>query len=100
MATLRHVKALAKVLGAKVEDDKIGNTHECRVESPHRKYWCEGDVHELIACTNRPWKPDYADLLSRMGYGLADCIGECEWCDGDDIGCGERVIEPWKNNNE
>jgi len=83
MATLRQVKALAKRLGAKVEDGKIGYSHECRVESPHRKHWREGGVHELVDSTNVPWKPDYADLLSRMDYGLDDCIGECEWCDGE-----------------
>jgi hypothetical protein len=83
MATLRQVKALAKTLGAKVEDDKVGNTHECRVEAPHRKHWAEGTVHELIDAAYIPWKPDYADVLSRMGHGLEDCIGHCEWCDGD-----------------
>lgn len=81
MTTLKDVKILAKRLGAKVEDDKCGHTHECRVEAPHRKRWsCDG-IHELIDCTNRPWKPDYADVLARMNYGLEDCIGDCEWCD-------------------
>jgi hypothetical protein len=83
MATLRQVKALAKRLGAKVEDGKIGNAHECRVESPHRKRWTDGGVHELVDSTHALWKPNYADLLSRMDCGLEDCIGHCEWCDGD-----------------
>jgi len=83
MATLKQVKALAKQMGATVEDDKCGSTHECRVQSPHRKHWAEGDVHELIANAYIPWKPDYADVLERMSYGLADCVGDCEWCDGE-----------------
>jgi hypothetical protein len=83
MSTLRQLKDAAKRLGAKVEDDKIGRTHECRVEAPHRKRWVEGEVHEMVDGTFMPWKPDYADLISRMGYGLEDCVGPCEWCDGD-----------------
>lgn len=82
MTTLRAVRALAAKLGAKVEDEKIGYSHSCRVEAPPGKIWAEGDVHELVDDTNRPWKPDYADLLSRMGHGLEDCpAGDaCEWC--------------------
>jgi hypothetical protein len=83
MSTLKQVKALAKRLGAKVEDGKIGNAHECRVEAPHRQYWIEGGVHELVDSTNQPWKPDYADVLSRMNHGLGVCVGFCEWCDDE-----------------
>lgn len=84
MASLKDVKALAKSLGAKVEDDKSGHTHECRVEAPHRKRWAGEGIHELIDCTNRPWEPDYADLLDRMNYGLEDCADpECDWCTGN-----------------
>lgn len=80
-ATLRNVRQRAKELGATVEDDKIGHTHECRVEAPHRKVWAEGHVHEMVDGAFIPWKPDYADLLSRMAYGLEDCDDpECEWC--------------------
>ena len=81
MSTLRQVKALAGKLGAKVEDDKCGHTHECRIEAPHRKHWVDGHVHEMIDAAYLPWKPDYAELISRMTCGLDDCIGECEWCD-------------------
>ncbi len=81
MATLKKVRALALTLGAKVEDEKIGYSHCCRVEAPHRKFWAEGGVHELVDDTNRPWKPDYQDLLNRMNHGLEDCVGPCEWCD-------------------
>lgn len=83
MATLRQVKALAKRLGAKVEDGKAYGTHECRVEAPHRKQWVCSNVHELVDCSNIPWKPDYTDVIERMQHGLTDCIGECEWCDSD-----------------
>jgi len=80
--TLKDVKALAKKLGAKVEDDKCGNYHTCRVEAPHGKVWACDDIHELVDETNRPWKPDYADMLSRMEHGLNDCPqrDDCEWC--------------------
>ena len=79
--SLRELRAIAKLLGAKVEDDKTGDTHECRVEAPHRKVWRCAGIHELIDCTNRPWKPDYGDLLNRMAYGIEDCTDpDCEWC--------------------
>ena len=81
MATLRQVKAMAKKLGAKVEDEKSGHTHVCRVEAPHRRRLAEGDVHELVDGAYQPWKPDYKYILDRMNHGLEDCIGHCEWCD-------------------
>jgi hypothetical protein len=81
MTNLREVKTLAKALGATVEDRKSTSFHSCRVEAPPRFRWTEGDVHELVDETNRPWKPDYADLLSRMKYGIEPCTDpECEWC--------------------
>jgi hypothetical protein len=83
MATLRQVKTLAARLGATVEDEKIGHHHECRVQSPHRKHWKALGVHEMIADCYQPWKPDYADLIDSMNYGLDDCVGECEWCDDE-----------------
>jgi hypothetical protein len=83
VTTLRTVKQIAKSLGAAVEDGKDGHVHECRVEAPHRKRWAEGSVHEMVDGAYIPWKPDYADLISRMQHGLEDCIGPCEWCDGE-----------------
>lgn len=81
MSTLAKVKALAAALGATVEDDKIGNTHECRVEAPRGKRWKCSEIHELIDSSYRPWKPDYADVLDRMNYGIEDCPdADCEWC--------------------
>jgi len=81
MTTLRDVRARAAELGATVEDEKVGNHHECRCEAPHRFKWAGDDLHELIDSTNRPWKPDYADMLSRMSYGLKPCDDvDCEWC--------------------
>jgi hypothetical protein len=83
MSTLRQVKQHAKLIGAKVEDNRIGDTHECRVEAPYRKRWRCDDIHELVDSAYRPWKPDYKDMLDRMNYGLEDCVGNCEWCDGE-----------------
>lgn len=83
MATLAMVRKAAAAVGATVEDEKDHYTHECRVEAPHRKFWCDGGVHELVDSAYRPWKPDYADVLSRMNHGLEDCVGDCDWCDGE-----------------
>ena len=81
MTTLAAVKKLAAKLGAKVEDDKIGNSHECRVEAPHRKKWACRGVHEMVNCVYLPWKPDYTDMLDSMNFGLEDCEDvDCEWC--------------------
>lgn len=81
MVTLKDIKVRAKQLGARVEDDKSFGFHECRVEAPHRKKWVCREVHEMIDSTRQPWKPDYADMLDCMNYGLEDCVGECDWCD-------------------
>jgi hypothetical protein len=79
--TLRHVKAHAALIGAKVEDDRSGQTHECRIEAPKGKVWKSDFIHEMIDCSNRPWKPDYADLMNRMHYGIEDCTDpDCDWC--------------------
>lgn len=91
--TLKDVRKLAKQLGAVVEDEKIGNAHECCVEAPHRKLWSCCGIHELVDCAYRPWKPDYSDLLDRMGYGLEDCVGPCDWCDGDECGDALNIVD-------
>lgn len=80
MATLRDVKRRAKELGAIVVDDKSGTTHECTVEAPPGFRW-EVELHMLVDCTNRPWKPDYDDLLARMAGDVEPCTDSlCEWC--------------------
>lgn len=82
--TLADVKKAAAKIGAKVEDDKSGNHHCLRVEAPFRKKWACRDVHEMVDETNRPWKPDYADMLDNMNFGLDDCEDpDCEWCNPD-----------------
>ena len=82
MATLADVRKLAKKLGANVEDDRSGNHHECRVEAPRRKKWACRGVHEMVDSCYKPWKPDYADMLSNMQFGLEDCTDpDCEWCE-------------------
>jgi hypothetical protein len=48
---------------------------------PPGHIWLCDDIHELVDETNQPWKPDYADLLDRMRYGIAPCPdADCEWC--------------------
>ncbi len=79
--TLKAIKTLAKQIGATVIDDKCGHTHECTVEAPAGKRWKCSEIHMLVDCANIPWKPDYADLLDRMAYGVEDCPDkDCEWC--------------------
>lgn len=79
-ATLSTVRALATSLGATVDDNKDAQCHECRVTAPRGKVWADG-VHEFVDCANRPWKPDYRDLIDRMNFGLEVCTdSECEWC--------------------
>jgi hypothetical protein len=81
MATLAKLKLVAAKVGAKVEDQKIGNCHECRVEAPHRKIWKCREVHEMVDSCYRPWKPDYADMIANIEFGLEDCTDpDCEWC--------------------
>ena len=81
MTTLASVKKAARAIGARVEDDRAGYTHECRVEAPRGMIWSCADIHELISAAYRPWKPDYQDLLDRMAYGVEKCDDpECDWC--------------------
>jgi hypothetical protein len=81
VTTLRQVKAAALKIGANVDDHKSGNCHTCTVEAPHRKKWACRGVHEMVDETNQPWKPDYADMLDNMNFGLEDCEDpDCEWC--------------------
>lgn len=81
MTTLATAKKVAAKYGATLVDDKVGNTHECRCEAPHRHIWKCSDLHELISSAYRPWKPDYADIIDRMEYGIEPCTDpDCEWC--------------------
>lgn len=80
MSTLKALRKAASAIGATVEDTRIWDTHECRVEAPKGMVWNEG-VHEFVDCAYLPWKPDYDDLLARMSYGFEKCSDpECEWC--------------------
>lgn len=82
MATLAKLKARVAVLGGSLEDSKIGESHECRIEAPSGHVWKGTDLHELVDTAYRPWKPDYADLLDRIKYGVESCPfgATCEWC--------------------
>lgn len=83
MATLKDVRAAAAKIGATVEDDKIGISHECRVEAPKGHVWSGDTIHEFVASgyTAKGQGPDYTDLLDRMSFGCEPCTDpECEWC--------------------
>lgn len=80
MCGLKAVRKLAAKYGAIVCDDKSGMTHECTVEAPKGYRWGK-ELHMFVDCANRPWEPDYADLLARMANGPELCDdAECEWC--------------------
>jgi hypothetical protein len=84
MKTLADVRRRAAELGCIVEEDKCGNTHECRVRVPDGKRFVCSELHEFVDCTNKPWKPDYADLLDRLADGIEDCPDpECDWCNSE-----------------
>ena len=80
MATLSQLKKAAQKVGATVTKERIGLSTTCRVEAPYRMIWCEGFVHQMVdEVYTGP--NDYADLISRMEYGLQQCDDpECDWC--------------------
>ena len=81
MVDIKSIKNLAKKLGAKVTHERDGETWALEVQAPYGKVWADGDLHYLLNCEQHPWKPDYADMESRMKFGLVDCEDdECEWC--------------------
>lgn len=85
MATLQDVMREARKTGAIVRDVKEFGVHECRVEAPVGHIWTGHDIHEFVDAANLPWKPDYADLLSRMSSGVSKCTNaECDWCHPED----------------
>ena len=83
MDNLKAVRCAADKLGATIEDQKIGGHHTCEVFAPHGYLWKATGNHCLTDSCFRPWKPDYADLLARMSYGIEPCTDtQCDWCDG------------------
>lgn len=81
MGSLAQVKRAAVKIGAIVTDEKIGQAHSCEVESPAGFVWSASANHLFTDTAYQPWKPDYADLLARMSYGVEPCNDpECEWC--------------------
>ena len=85
-ATRQQVDDLAKQLGVTVEyaHDSEGIEHELTVEAPAGKVWVAADVHELVCAGSdrEPWSSIYADAITRMKHGLADCTTpDCEWCE-------------------
>ena len=84
MSTLKEAKKIAAKFNATLIDDKNGNFHTCRCEAPTRHKWKCDNIHELVDETNRPWKPDYQDMIDRMNYGIEPCLDDdCEWCNPD-----------------
>ena len=84
MAELRQVRELARELSATFTKERYGNEIRCGVEAPAGHIWNCGDLHELVDWTAVGWKPDYADLIARMSYGVAPCpFEDCDWCNGE-----------------
>jgi hypothetical protein len=85
--TLSDLKRVARKLDPNIEvtQDIIGDSYCVEVISPPGFMFSCGDLHILVDHTYRPWKPDYADLIERLGYGLEECTDpECEWCHPDE----------------
>ena len=77
IATLQQVRALAKSFGAEVEYYSSGDHTTLAVTAPGGFHW-EGGVHTLVDSPFKPFKPDYADMLERMSFGLDKCDDTCE----------------------
>ena len=81
MAELRQVRELARELSATFTKERFVHKIRCGVEAPAGYVWRCGGIHELVDWTAVGWKPDYADLIARMSYGVAPCPTEdCDWC--------------------
>jgi hypothetical protein len=81
MTTLSKLKKEAAKIGATVEQDRIGDTLNTEVFSPSGFRFASDSTHIFVDCVYVPWKPDYADLLNRISYGLEPCEdAQCEWC--------------------
>lgn len=79
--THKQVKDAARAIGAGVTLEKHGDSWRLGVEAPRGFVWADG-VHELVDWSYAPWKPDYADVLARMAYGVVPCEDdECDWCE-------------------
>lgn len=83
MTTLAKLKSEAAKIGAVVERERIGITTTCTCTAPHGFRWSEGDVHQFVDDVYTG-PNDYADIISRMSYGLIKCEPDCEWCHPDD----------------
>lgn len=83
MTTLAKLKIEAKKYGATVEKERLGLTTTVRVTAPHGYHWNEGVVHQFVDDVYTG-PNDYADLISRMSYGLEKCEPDCEWCYPED----------------
>lgn len=77
--TLSDVKRAAAKVGATVEYEKSGRCNVLRVEAPKGSHWASGVVHEFVDEAYIPWKPDFHDMLERMGCGIEPCDDTCEY---------------------
>lgn len=81
MATLAQVKKAAAKIGATIEQGRSGEAITCEAFSPPGFMFSEGS-HVLVDSSYLPFKPDYANLLERIGYGLEPCtVPDCECCE-------------------
>ncbi len=86
VVTLARVRAEAAKFGVKVDDWKIGHGHGCDCYAPKGKVFASSHTHVLCEEVNRPWKPDYADILVRLSDGLEDCPdgADCDICNEEE----------------
>lgn len=80
MTTFAKLKREASKYGATVVKEREGDVMVLRCEAPAGYIWNEGSVHEFVDETYTG-PNDYADVISRMGYGIMECpFEDCDWC--------------------
>lgn len=85
MSAKSKLQERVRELGATMTEEVHGDSVRLGVEAPKGSRFATEELHELVDWTYRPWKPDYADVLSRMSHGIEKCPHEdCEWCHPDD----------------
>lgn len=85
MSWQTKAKALAKKLGAEVENNSNGEQYVYDILAPKGKIWSCNLIHCLVGNCFKgdpKWYEEvWKDLYERMSYGLEECDDpDCEWC--------------------
>lgn len=78
MQLLKHVRAAANAVGARVVDESAGRWNVLQVEAPRGKQWRDGGCHNLKVEWPRGESAETAlkDAISRINVGLVDSDDE------------------------